>query len=871
MKLADPATSFEGNLPVGTRLTFQLKSNPKMFAILSDGIYADKISAVIRELSCNAHDSNVMGRSPRPFTVNVPTNLETNFWVEDTGLGIDPDKIVDIFWTYGASTKTDSNETIGALGLGSKSPFAYTKSSFLVINRYNGMEYKYFCFINEVGIPDGKLMYQSPTAEPNGVRVELAVRADDIYSFRQRIVRFFSFWSDANMPKFNGDTSVADEIARIKSQRKLSGKTWELRGANEDVGRSAYAVMGGVPYPINRRNIGTPSPALQMVCDSMINITFPMGSLDFQVSREELSYTDETIKALEEGAKGIVEDILATSKAKLVGFATPFELSKAYTSLVGELSRSFAHVGNLMATQVAELTDGRKFRGSQLLERNFRLRSNTHLPFSIHRVERQHRDYSKGTQRYGLENELLLELTTPDVLDAAGKLVKRGSANVVPWFKVSTAPAPWKNQNRKRTAANYLHEGYAVTTSRFNYNSDDRLTGAFIINDMGDRGAEGIRFYAENLAAPLTEAFSDGNLFFIDGSAASLDADAVEAQLKVFIANSLLEGTPIIKLSALPNFKLPEAPKADPKPRAVPQRGTVEQRMTKFIFTNPKLDAQGKPESPRYVVESAESFDLRFRSPSHVETGYVRHELAKPMLYVDTNWGTPATEFDKQSVRPEVIGALYSLGLLDDFVQATPAGFEVRIGMLSPNHVEELARRKVPLVTFKSLFDKLPTVLAEQVELIEALRSRLGGDPWDDDRLMLSRLLSKHFIQHGLKHLPKTNKIAILATVHDKVKSLLKGNQVRCALLYLIYSGWAGSTDALTEKLKGCFKVDDLLSTYPLLQSLSFVCEHEKSAVVHQNVAVYINAVDSLTAQAKEAARLNELAALHAEALFELS
>ena len=364
MKLADPATTFEGNLPAGTRLTFQLKSNPKMFAILSDGIYSDKMMAVIRELSCNAHDSSVTARSPRPFTVNVPTSLDTNFWVEDTGLGIDPEKIVDIFWTYGASTKTDSNETIGALGLGSKSPFAYTKSSFLVINRYNGMEYKYFCFINEIGIPDGKLMYQSATTEPNGVRVELAVRADDVRAFRERIVRFFSFWDTANLPTFNGDESVIEAIKQLKSQRKLAGKTWELRGTYEDVGRGAYAVMGGVPYPINRRALAQPSAALQMICDSTINITFPMGSLDFQVSREELSYTDETLAALEQGAKGIVQDILAASLAKLEGYKTPYELSKAYRSVHGELQRSFQHVSTLLARHSFKLADGRQFSGA---------------------------------------------------------------------------------------------------------------------------------------------------------------------------------------------------------------------------------------------------------------------------------------------------------------------------------------------------------------------------------------------------------------------------------------------------------------------------------------------------------------------------
>lgn len=867
MKLADPATTFEGNLPAGTRLTFQLKSNPKMFAILSDGIYSDKVSAVIRELCCNAHDSTVTAKHGRPFTVNVPTNLETNFWVEDTGLGIDPDKIVDIFWTYGASTKTDSNETIGALGLGSKSPFAYTKSSFLVVNRYNGVEYKYFCFINEVGIPDGKLVYEAATTEPNGVRVELAVRAGDVGAFRQRIVRLFSFWDDANMPTFHGDTSVVDSIKLIKSGRKLSGKNWELRGSYDDVGRGAYAVMGGVPYPINFRSLGSTSRALQMVCDSMINITFPMGSLDFQVSREELSYTDETIKVLEAAAQGIVQDILATAKAKLVGFTSPFELSTAYREIATGLKQSFAHASTLLVQETFALADGRKFQGNKLIANTFRVNSKSHLPFCLYRVERQAYAYSKGQQRYGIENKLIAEMDSADVTDPATNVVtQRGSSNIIPWFKVSTVAAPWINQNRKRTAANYLHAGFKVTGTRLEYSSDV-LVGAFIINDLADRGAEGIRFYTDNFLSALGEAFRESQLYFVDGSTAAMQVDAIETELKAFLTGSLLEGTPIVRLSALPNFKLPEAPKADPKPRALIQRGTIEQRMITHSFDT--LSATPVRQEARYIIEHAEDFALRFRAPDRAVTAYKRHDLSKPMLYVDTNWGTPVTAFDKRSIGRGVIGALYSLGLLDDFIQATPTGFEICIGMLSPNHIEELNRRKVTLVNFKDLLAKVKAFFDAQPELIAAFSSR--ADSEDDDVTVLSRLMSKQFMRHGFKHLSKTNKIAVLMTVHDRINEMLKGNEARCALIFLIYSGWYGSTDEMIERLNGRVRIGELLVTYPLLQRLASMCSHDTDPAIHHHVAAYINTIDQAKAQAEEAAKLDKLAALHAESIFEIN
>ena len=40
--------------------TFKIKTTSKAFSILSDKLYSDKVSAVIRELCCNAYDSMVI-------------------------------------------------------------------------------------------------------------------------------------------------------------------------------------------------------------------------------------------------------------------------------------------------------------------------------------------------------------------------------------------------------------------------------------------------------------------------------------------------------------------------------------------------------------------------------------------------------------------------------------------------------------------------------------------------------------------------------------------------------------------------------------------------------------------------------------------
>ena len=106
---------------------FRIRNSAKAFSILSSGLYANKIRAIIRELSCNAVDSHTAaGKADVPFDVHLPNQLEPYFAIRDYGTGLNHDQVTNIYTTYFESTKTNSNAFIGALGLGSKSPFSYT-------------------------------------------------------------------------------------------------------------------------------------------------------------------------------------------------------------------------------------------------------------------------------------------------------------------------------------------------------------------------------------------------------------------------------------------------------------------------------------------------------------------------------------------------------------------------------------------------------------------------------------------------------------------------------------------------------------------------------------------------------------------------
>ena len=132
---------------------FTIESSAKAFQILSSGLYSDKILAVIRELSTNAYDSHVdIANEAKPFEVHMPTKLDTKFSIRDFGTGLSHDDCMNLYTTYFGSTKTDSNEVVGCLGLGSKSPFAYT-DAFNVSSFHNGKLRVYTAYKNEDNTP----------------------------------------------------------------------------------------------------------------------------------------------------------------------------------------------------------------------------------------------------------------------------------------------------------------------------------------------------------------------------------------------------------------------------------------------------------------------------------------------------------------------------------------------------------------------------------------------------------------------------------------------------------------------------------------------------------------------------------------------
>jgi len=282
---------------VGEIGEFRIRNSAKAFSILSSGLYANKIRAVVRELSCNAVDSHAAaGSADVPFEVHMPTMLEPWFSVRDYGVGLNHDQVTQIYTTYFESTKTLSNEFIGALGLGSKSPFSYT-DNFTVTAIQNGRQGIYTAFINADGVPSIALMQAGETDQPTGVEVKFSVNdRNDFSKFRAEAAYVYKWF--AVKPTVLGMSGFQHEVQVYDIENLVPGvhtvPTSRVYGTNI----TSYAVMGNIAYPVDVpnavENLGDLSSLLQ--CGLVIH--FGIGDLDFQASREGLSYIPQTIASI---------------------------------------------------------------------------------------------------------------------------------------------------------------------------------------------------------------------------------------------------------------------------------------------------------------------------------------------------------------------------------------------------------------------------------------------------------------------------------------------------------------------------------------------------------------------------------------------
>lgn len=302
----------------------KMKASPIAFQILSSGLYSNKVQAVIRELSTNCADAHVAaGTQDRPFIVHLPNRIEPYFRVRDFGTGMSRDNVENRFSTYFDSTKTDSNDFTGCLGLGSKSPFSIS-DSFSVVSFFGGKKMAFSCYLSENGTPKVSFLGEIDSDEPNGVEITVPVSQDMIWQFKgeaEKVYRWF-----IHRPTITGvDLQITDfEVV-------LSGNGWKvLRDDNE----SCKVVMGNVAYPlpneIRARHLAFPD-------NCFLVLEMPIGACSIAASREALGVDEPTRKMLKETLAKVSVELLEALQRQINSKENYWEARKFYQGFIRRL------------------------------------------------------------------------------------------------------------------------------------------------------------------------------------------------------------------------------------------------------------------------------------------------------------------------------------------------------------------------------------------------------------------------------------------------------------------------------------------------------------------------------------------------------
>jgi hypothetical protein len=285
---------------------YTIKASAQSFDILSNRVYTHKVRAIIRELSCNANDSHIEAGNEQPYKVHLPTSLEPWFSVQDFGVGMSHEDCMKLYTTFFESTKRESNELTGCLGIGSKVFFCLVDSA-TITSVYDGKKRIYSSYKDEYGLPQMACLNCVDSDEHNGIEVKINIsgRSGEFIEEAVTVYKYFD-----NIPDINNE-EVLEKISKIKDSYFLVTDDYSFKSGYDDL----YAVMGNVAYHIPDNVLNKcykdvdGSVKIDMYDLPCGFIKFDMGDLEFEAGRENLSLNDRTISAIVTKLSDVLIDI----------------------------------------------------------------------------------------------------------------------------------------------------------------------------------------------------------------------------------------------------------------------------------------------------------------------------------------------------------------------------------------------------------------------------------------------------------------------------------------------------------------------------------------------------------------------------------
>jgi len=334
MKLNQTQKTLETNAQF-TSQEFSIGDTSKIIEILRNKMYKFKVRTPSQEYICNARDAmRELGSSDR-IEITVPTIFTPTFKVRDFGPGITPDRMLNVFIKYDASTKDKSNKETGGFGIGAKSAWSYTES-FTVVTYIDGVQRTYIAHIGANN--NGRLDYlgEANTDQPNGTEIQIPVSPKDVEEFKNAARRAVYFWPEKEQPILKGFTKE-EVVPRVQGETIGNVELCtELPNYIADhYGKKIVISIDGIPYVAGESLIAS-CPNLKLLKESVTsNIVLHVGNGEIEVgaSREEISDSKYTLDNLDKIAAEAHKNILARLKKEFAKVTSPFEHLTTFMTL----------------------------------------------------------------------------------------------------------------------------------------------------------------------------------------------------------------------------------------------------------------------------------------------------------------------------------------------------------------------------------------------------------------------------------------------------------------------------------------------------------------------------------------------------------
>jgi hypothetical protein len=230
----------------------------KLKYFFSQGIYSHPFESVVRELASNILDAYVHSDVDIKESPGIVRLTEDSISFQDFGVGMSEELFDNVYCQMLNSTKEEDADSIGAWGIGSKSPWAVS-SQFYLSTVYNGVKRDYV-LNKEAGNDKVYPIKVEETDLPNGTLVTVPIKKEELSKWIKACEVQLAFFKhivfDCNVKVGYGNYSSKhwNEEPIIDAKTFFFRTTFESKMENY-----IYVALEQVVYSVKCSDLGIPS------------------------------------------------------------------------------------------------------------------------------------------------------------------------------------------------------------------------------------------------------------------------------------------------------------------------------------------------------------------------------------------------------------------------------------------------------------------------------------------------------------------------------------------------------------------------------------------------------------------------------------